>query len=52
MYLHERERPSARPVITLYDLGADLEAVGAIYKEAIDAGADLEIGPLGRDAVS
>ncbi|MBT5226583.1 MAG: penicillin-binding protein activator [Proteobacteria bacterium] len=52
MYLHERERPSARPVITLYDLGADLEAVGAIYKEAIDAGADLVIGPLGRDAVS
>ena len=51
-YLHERERPSARPVIKLYDFGTDLEAVGAIYKEAIDAGADLVIGPLGRDAVS
>ena len=52
MYLHERERPTARPIITLYDFGEDLEAVGAVYKEAIDAGADLVIGPLGRDAAS
>ena len=52
MYLHERERPSARPVIKLYDFGTDLEAVETIYKEAINAGADLVIGPLGRDAVS
>jgi len=52
MYLHERERPTARPIITLYDFGEDLEAVGAVYKEAIGAGADVVIGPLGRDAVA
>ncbi|HCX87177.1 MAG TPA: hypothetical protein DG761_04065 [Gammaproteobacteria bacterium] len=49
--LYETDNPSARPIIELYDFGEDLEAVGNIYRQAVAAGSDLVIGPLGRDAV-
>ena len=50
--LYETDNPSTRPIIELYDFGEDLDAVGKLYRQAVAAGSDLVIGPLGRDAVS
>lgn len=52
MHLHDGDRPASRPLVSLYDFGEDTESVGDVYRTAVAAGADLVIGPLGRDAVS
>ena len=52
MHLHDGDRPASRPLVSLYDFGEDTESIGEVYRTAIEAGADLVIGPLGRDAVS
>ena len=52
MHLHDGDRPASRPLVSLYDFGEDTESIGDVYRTAVEAGADLVIGPLGRDAVS
>ena len=52
MHLHDGDRPASRPLVSLYDFGEDSDTIGDVYRTAIEAGADLVIGPLGRDAVS
>ena len=52
MRLHNGDHPSSRPVVSLYDFGDDTSTVGDVYQAAVKAGADLVVGPLGRDAVA
>jgi len=52
MHLHDGDRPASRPLVSLYDFGEDTESIGDVYRTAVEAGTDLVIGPLGRDAVS
>ena len=52
MHLHDGDHPASRPLVSLYDFGEDTDTIGDVYRTAIEAGADLVIGPLGRDAVS
>lgn len=39
-----------KPRVTVYDAGADAAQVPAVYAQAVMEGAQLIIGPLGRDA--
>ena len=52
MHLHNGDHPSSRPLVSLYDFGDDTSTVGDVYQAAVKAGADLVVGPLGRDAVA
>ena len=44
--------PRARPQVQLYDAGNDPESALAAYAKAVADGAQLVIGPLGRDSVA
>ena len=52
MHLHNGDHPSSRPLVSLYDFGHDTNTIGNVYQAAVEAGADLVVGPLGRDAVA
>ncbi len=52
MHLHNGDHASSRPVVSLYDFGDDINTIGEVYQAAVEAGADLVVGPLGRDAVA
>ena len=52
MHLHNGDHPSSRPLVSLYDFGDDTNTIGNVYQAAVAAGADLVVGPLGRDAVA
>lgn len=41
----------AKPLVSLYDIGADPAQVAAFYEQAVRDGAQLIVGPLGREAV-
>jgi outer membrane PBP1 activator LpoA protein len=43
---------SSRPVVRIYDTGADPLAVGVVYQQAVADGARFVIGPLRKEAVS
>ncbi len=45
-----RARGEAVPVVSIMNVGGDADVVAA-YSEAVKAGADLVVGPLGRDKV-
>ena len=52
MRVHNGDYPSSRPLVSLYDFGDDTNSIGDVYQTAVAAGADLVVGPLGRDAVA
>ncbi len=52
MRVHNGDRPSSRPLVSLYDFGDDTNSIGDVYQAAVAAGADVVVGPLGRDAVA
>ena len=41
----------AKPLVSVYDIGADPAQVAAFYEQAVRDGAQLVVGPLGREAV-
>ena len=51
MAMHQRNTDPKKPRVTLYDTGATLELTPVYYRQAVDEGADLVIGPLGKTAI-
>ena len=52
MRLYNGDHPSSQPLVSLYDFGDDTNSIGDVYQAAVAAGAELVVGPLGRDAVA
>jgi len=49
--MHEANTSPRKPRVRVYDTGAESFLLGDYYRTAVADGADLVIGPLGRDAV-
>ena len=52
MAMHRADSRPDRPTVVLYDIGDDPMLAPAYYRRALDEGAQLVVGPLGRDAVA
>lgn len=48
----ERADQTYQPSIQVYDVGPENSDIGAIYRQAVDAGADFVIGPLAKNHVT
>ena len=48
--MHSRIPEAERPTITIYDLGPDPELAPQVYDRAVNEGAQVVVGPLGREA--
>nr|WP_274520668.1 penicillin-binding protein activator [Ectothiorhodospira variabilis] len=49
---HEAVTSSQRPRLSVYDMGDSPESAWQKYQKAVEAGADIVIGPLTKEAVS
>lgn len=49
--MHEADGDPLKPEIAVYDTGDDPELIGFYYQAAVREGAELVIGPLGKQAV-
>ena len=50
MGMHAASTDPDKPSVTLYDIGADPAQAGAFYQRAVQDGAQVVVGPLGREA--
>jgi outer membrane PBP1 activator LpoA protein len=50
--MHAQTPESERPKVTIYDLGPDPTQAPQVYEHAVRDGAQIVVGPLGRDAVN
>lgn len=48
--MHARTPEAERPKVTVYDLGPDPAQAPQVYERAVRDGAQIIVGPLGRDA--
>jgi len=48
-YQHNANNSAFKPIVDFYDIGNDPYAVARYYSSAIQSGADMIIGPLGKD---
>lgn len=50
--MHARTPEAVRPVVTIYDLGSEPARTPEVYERAVREGAQVIVGPLGREAVN
>ncbi len=50
MAMHAANRDANKPRVQVYDIGADPAQAPALYAQAVQAGANLIVGPLGLEA--
>lgn len=48
--MHEQTPEAERPKVTIYDLGPDPAQAPEVYERAVHDGAQIIVGPLGREA--
>lgn len=48
--MHAADTDPNKPSITVYDIGADPNQASAFYQRAVQDGAQIVVGPLGREA--
>ncbi len=48
--MHAKTPEAERPRVTIYDLGPDPSAAPQVYERAVREGAQVVVGPLGREA--
>lgn len=50
MGMHAASTDPEKPRVTVYDIGADPAQASALYQRAVQDGAQIVVGPLGREA--